>query len=131
MCNNHTIVPDPLTPPCCGKFMLWFGMLWCGQPWPCRLRFRWDWSQITYDRNRKLPDIIFGVMIPFIYAAPGSSGGGCGCLVTLRDTLIAFRAYRLRTRLLRALSTLNGPDDHPTNDTDQPADGERAKRDCR
>lgn len=82
--------------------MLWFGMLWCGQPWPCRLRVGWPPEPIRYRPGRPFVDVVFGVMIPFIYAKP-VPGGGCGCLVTVRDTLTAWRAYRLRTRLLRAM----------------------------
>ena len=38
------------------------------------------------------------------YARPAR---GCGCLVTARDTFTAWRAYRLRTRLLRAMLTVD------------------------
>lgn len=108
--------------------MLWFGMLWCGQPWLCRLRLRWQVEPISYRRGRPFLDVIFGVMIPFIYAKPAH---GCGCLVTARDTLTAWRAYRLRTRLLRALITVDGHDDRGTDDRHRPADRKRCGRDHR
>ena len=108
--------------------MLWFGMLWCGQPWPCRLRFRWPLEPIRYRPGLPFLDVVFGVMIPFIYATPGS---GCGCLVTARDTLTAWRAYRLRTRLLRALIAVDGRDDRAADHRDRPADRERRGRNHR
>lgn len=84
--------------------MLWFGGLWCGQPWLCRLRVGWPLEPIRYRPGRSFPNVVLGVMIPFIYARPAR---GCGCLVTARDTLTAWRAYRLRTRLLRAMLTVD------------------------